>query len=340
MDDYVYVGNELLRIDALPRNPDDDCRFASKSGQRLGYLGTTPTFISQGTPMYKVALHPPGTTFPSNGMPVITLTYRNDDGGPGYGKDSRLTFDPPADGSYQVRVTDARGLGGVEYAYRLTIRPPRPDYTVAFNPTTPVVWKGGALPISVTAQRIDGYDGPIAVHLESLPPGFHAPATTIPAGEDSTAFALYAEPMAALPAKPVALKLIAKATIEGRNVVREAAGGHVGLAEPGDLVTMTQQSEVVLRPGQEVPVTVTIERRQGFTGRVPLEVRGLPHGVAVLDVGLNGILITEKETTRTFVLHAEPWVQPTVHPFVVLAKREGKNTEYAAKSVLLKVAGR
>jgi hypothetical protein len=57
----------------------------------------------------------------------------------------------------------------------------------------------------------------------------------------------------------------------------------------------------------------------------------------VLDVGLNGILITEAETTRTFVIRAEPWVEPTTHPFVVFARREGKNTEHAAKSVLLKV---
>ncbi len=337
MDDYVYAGNELLRIDALPRNPDDDCRFASKNGQRLGFLGTTPTFISQGTPMYRVTVHPPGTTFPSNGMPLITLYYRNDDGGPGYGKDSHLTFDPPADGEYQVRVTDARGLGGMEYAYRLTVRPPHPDYTVAFSPSSPAVSKGAAVPVTVTAQRLDGYDGPIAVRLENLPPGLHAPATTIPAGEDSTAFALFADPSATLPAKPLALKLIAKATLDGREVAREAAGGNVQLIEPGDLVTKTQQSEVTLRPGGDVAVTVTIERRNGFGGRVPVEVRGLPHGVQVLDVGLNGILITEKETTRTFVLHAEPWVQPTEHPFVVLTKREGMNAEHAARSVLLKV---
>jgi hypothetical protein len=86
-----------------------------------------------------------------------------------------------------------------------------------------------------------------------------------------------------------------------------------------------------------VKVTVRVDRRNGFKGRVPLDVRGLPHGVHVLDVGLNGILITENETTRTFVIYAEPWVQPTVHPFVVLARNERKGTEHAARSVLLKV---
>ena len=56
---------------------------------------------------------------------------------------------------------------------------------------------------------------------------------------------------------------------------------------------------------------MTIERRNGFKGRVPLDVRGLPHGVRVLDIGLNGVLITERETTRTIVIYAEPWVVPT-----------------------------
>jgi hypothetical protein len=60
----------------------------------------------------------------------------------------------------------------------------------------------------------------------------------------------------------------------------------------------------------------------------------------VLDIGLNGILITESETTRTFVIRAEPWVEPMAHPFVVLARREGKNTEHAARSLLLRVAGK
>jgi hypothetical protein len=30
-------------------------------------------------------------------------------------------------------------------------------------------------------------------------------------------------------------------------------------------------------------------------------------------------------------------VQPTEHPIVIFARREGKNTEHGAKSVLLKV---
>jgi hypothetical protein len=130
---------------------------------------------------------------------------------------------------------------------------------------------------------------------------------------------------------------VATATIDGVEVKREAAGGVPQAVDPGDLVTVTEQPEVTVRPGEQVRLTVTIERRNGFAGRVPLDVRGLPHGVHVLDVGLNGILITERETTRTIAIACEPWVQPTEHPFVVLSRSERKNTEHAARSVLLKV---
>lgn len=340
INDYIWVGNELLRIRALPKGPDDDCQFFSLDGQRLGYLNTTPTHHPQGVPMYKVAIHPPGATFPPNGFPVVPLYYRNDDGGPGYGKDSRIFFDPPADGDYRIRITDARGQGGSAYVYRLTVRPPRPSFQVRFSPTTPAVWKGGAVPITVTADRSDGYDEPIDVRLENLPAGFSAPATHIPAGETSTAFALYAEPSAAVPDKVPPLKLVARAKIDGADVVREAAGGVPQLVEPGDLVTTVETHDVAVKPGQSVKLTVHVERKNGFKGRIPVEVRGLPHGVRVLDIGLNGILITEKDTSRTMEIYCEPWVTPTEQPIVVLAKREGKNTEHAAKSVLLKVTGK
>lgn len=335
--DYVLIDSELLRIKAMPKNPDDDCQFFAVNGARVGQLGTTPSFHVFASTVYKVTLHPPGTTFPPNGFPVVTLFYRNDDGGPGSGKDSRLFFDPPADGDYRVRIGDARGQGGEAYGYRLTVRPPRPSYQVRFNPTAPAVWKGGAVPITATADRLDDFDDAIEVRLTNLPAGFSAPVTTIPAGETTTVFALYAEPNAEVPDKTMPLQLIARAKIGEQEVVREAAGGKPTLVEPGDIVTTLAQEEVSVRPGQTVKLTVNIERRNKFAGRVPLEVRGLPHGVRVLDIGLNGILITEQVSSRTIEIYCEPWVTPTEHPFVVLARREGKNTEHAARSVLLKV---
>jgi hypothetical protein len=130
---------------------------------------------------------------------------------------------------------------------------------------------------------------------------------------------------------------VASATIDGKEIVREVAGGLPSVTELGDIVTTVDRTEVVLEPGKEARLTVSVERRNNFKGRIPIEVRGLPHGSRVLDIGLNGILITERETNRVITIYTEPWAQPTEHPFVVLAKREGTNREHAAQSVLLRV---
>jgi len=170
----------------------------------------------------------------------------------------------------------------------------------------------------------------------NVPPGFQAPETAIPAGENSTVFAFYAEPKAMGTASSKPLRLIARARIDGKDVIKEVTGGMPKLIDPGDLATTTEKAEVSVKPGAKTYLTVNIERRGGFKGRVPLDVRGLPHGVRVLDIGLNGILINENETRRTIVIEADAWVRPTTHPFVVLSRSERKNTEHAAKSVLLR----
>ncbi|HZZ81476.1 MAG TPA: DUF559 domain-containing protein [Gemmataceae bacterium] len=337
-NDYLFVGTELMKIKALPTHPDADCNFFAAAGQRVGYLDTTPTHHANGTPMYKVSVHPPGTAFPPNGYPVFTLYYKNDDGGPGFGRDSRIVFDPPADGEYKVRVSDARGMGGVNFGYRLTVRHPRESFTLKATPTTPIVSKGGATSITFTAERIDGFDGPIRVRAKDLPAGFHLPETTIEAGDFTATVALYAEANA----KAVTGKLRFEGSTTDTSIPFSLLGDIdlPKLIEPGDIVTTTAESAVSLKAGEQAKLLVRIERRNGFKGRVPLDVRGLPHGVRVLDIGLNGILVNENETTRTVVIYAEPWVQSQEHPFVVLARREGKNSEHAAKSVLLKITSR
>lgn len=353
INDYLYVNGELIRIQALPRNPDDDCRFFNVNGQRLGYLDTTPIYHPPGTPMYKVEIHPPGSTFPPNGYPTFTLYYRNDDGGPGYGKDSRLFFDPPNDGTYYVRIADAlawtTALSGASQAgersdhvgpmpYRLVVRPPRPDFRIRFNPTQPQIERGGATPITFTVDRLDGFDARVDIEWAHLPPGLSAPATHLSPEEFTTAVALYAAPDAQLPEKPAPLKVVARARVGDQEIVREATGGTPTIIEPGDIGTSTLESSITVRPGSETKLTVRIERRNDFKGRVPIDVVGLPHGVRVLDIGLNGILITPNESQRIISIYCEPWVQPMEHPFVVFARREGKNTLHAAPSVLLRIA--
>ena len=81
--DYVMIGNEIIRIEELPRTPDDDTIFEGFAGQRLTYFGTTAEAHALDKPVYKVQIHPPRSKFAPNGLPQANLYYRNDDGGPG-----------------------------------------------------------------------------------------------------------------------------------------------------------------------------------------------------------------------------------------------------------------
>jgi hypothetical protein len=117
------------------------------------------------------------------------------------------------------------------------------------------------------------------------------------------------------------LKLVATATIDGKEVKREVAGGMPKLVEPGDIITTTNVQEVSIKPGQETKLLVTVERRNGFAGRIPLEVRGLPHGVRVLNIGLNGILVTEPRHASAKSSLCRAVGQADGAPLIVLATR-------------------
>jgi hypothetical protein len=325
VNDYILIGNELLQVDVLPKGPDEDTFFKSFAGQRIGFLDTTPEAHAANTAMYKVSIHPPDAKLSPNGLPQVTLYYRNDDGGPMYGKDSRLTFTAPADGEYTVRIRDVRGLQGEAFAYRLTLREPAPDFVLSVDPENPNVPRGASLPLTVTAFRTDGFDGDIEVKLLDLPPGFIASTGTIRAGMISTIVLLTASADANLAASfPLRVQGVAK--VGAQTIVREVKTAEkiavVSVTALPELLVWTDQQRVVLEPGGKAWVGIKIKREQGFQGRVPFDVRNLPHGVIVKDVGLSGVLITEEEETQRFELSAEPWVQAIEIPIYVVGRVE------------------
>jgi hypothetical protein len=334
-NDLLLIDAEIVKIQQLPGHPDADCDFFDVNGIRSAFFDTTPAHHAKDSPMYKIELHPPGANFPPNGMPVVRLDYRNDDGGPGYGKDARLFFTAPADGDYRVRLTDARGAGGPEHIVRVTVRPPKPDVKVKVAPAKPSVWAGGAVPITVSVDRLDGEDGPVDVKLTNLPEGFSSPPGRIEAGFVSTTLVLHAAAAAKAGSKPMTL---VATTADGRS--REIAVPAPTVDAKPEMTVALDTAKLTIIPGKEVRFTVKITRADGFRNRVPIEVRGLPHGVAVQNIGLNKIMITEKETEREVVLRAEPWVDAVTLPIAVVALREGRTIPYAAPALGLTVGGK
>ncbi len=344
--DYVYIDRELLKVDELPKGPDEDTFFQDYRGQRIGFEDTTAEGHALLRPVYKVDVLPPGTPVVPNGLPVFDLVYRNDDGGPTFGKDSKLTFTAPAAGTYFVRLTDARGSGGPRHSYRLSIAPPAPDFDLSLSPSNPNVPRGGRVPVTVFAFRREGFDGPIEVALKDLPAGLTAAPGVILPGESSVSLTIAADEFAGNASG--AFAAIGRARIAGRAVEHTARPDEkvsvVSTASPPDVRVVSVTPDVVeLAPGQRAKVTATIARANGFAGRVPLSVRNLPFRVTVPNIGLNGILITETQDSREFEIVADDNAAPVEQTLFVTARVEtngGTNSEASSAPLRIRIVGK
>lgn len=339
--DLVHVRGELLQITALPRGPDDDARFRTIRGRRAGLYGTTPVGHAMETPVYLVRMREPGYKPLPSGLPLIPLYYRNDDGGPLYGQDSYLSFTARETGTYTVRLQDAQQRTGERFSYALNLRRPRPHFELILGQTFPDIPAGARIPVTITVDRFDGFEDAIDIELADLPAGFRATSTRIEAGETEAVLLIEASSGSAT-AEATAL-LIGTAAGGGAPEVRQKVAMRLSVLPAGDLGVSTPETLWRLPAGGEASFEVTIDRRGGFGGRVPLEVRNMPFGVRVQDVGLNGVLITESESSRRFTLVAEPWVQPGRYQLFPTARTETGSdtpTEVAAAPVTLEITPR
>lgn len=336
LNQYLYQAGEVNRLFRLPRGPDSGFHLYGWQGKRIGYFDTTPTTHPLHEPCYIVEPHPPGAQLVPTGLPVFTLHYANDDDGRRQlGRDSRLLFTAPVDGSYLVRVSDVRGAGGDRFAYRLTVRPPQPDFHVTANLSNASVSPESGRNVSIVVDRRDGFDGPVEVHFSDVPPGFTLSGpVTVEAGHFQADAVLYATAEAAAPAEDAKIKVRATATIDGATVAKDLpplAG--MGLASRGKLRVRLEPAELSLAPGETITATLRVER-DGFDGLVNFDVNNLPHGVIVDNIGLNGVLIPEGATERQIFLTARDWVPESTRAVHALATNAGGE---ASPSIVLHV---
>ena len=113
------------------------------------------------------------------------LAYNDDHEDPEAGTnthdaDSYLSLKLPADGTYYVHVGDIARSGGEEYAYRLRIGPPQPDFALCCVPSSLSVRSKGSGTVSIQVIRKDGFAGPVKVGLKDPPAGFSSASLTVP----------------------------------------------------------------------------------------------------------------------------------------------------------------
>ena len=100
--------------------------------------------------------------------------------------DSCITMKLPADGAYYLRLGDSTRSGGEDYAYRLRISKPRPDFELRVAPSSVHLRGGGSDTLTVYVYRKDGFSEAINVFVKNPPQGISGQSATI-SGNDPVA---------------------------------------------------------------------------------------------------------------------------------------------------------
>ncbi len=135
--------------------------------------------------------------------------------------DSRLQVRLPAKGPYFLHIRDAQQNGGPEFAYRLRISHPMPDFELRMVPSSINLRPGMSVPATVHVLRRDGFTGEVSLRLKDAPDGLVLKGGEIPAGVNSVRVTLTA-PSQAISA-PHPLSVEGEASIGGRAVRHVAA---------------------------------------------------------------------------------------------------------------------
>ncbi len=343
LNQYLYSDGEVVKLWLYPRGPDSGYKVYPGFGNRFTYFGTTPTSHALQAPAFIVEAHRPDEVLTATGLPEFPVYFENDDDPlRQWGSDSRLMFDPPDNGTYLVRIRDARDFQGADFKYQLMIRMPRPDFSVEADGTDVTVFPGTGHELSFKATRLDGYDGPIEITAENLPAGFSFSGPVEIQNEQLQAFGtLIADKDALAPADDAVkqIRFLAKAKIAGRDVTHEAGGlkslkvgeapkviVRILSAEQQAAGAVEQTPELTVWAGETVHAFLKVERNS-HEGLVEFgkedSGRNMPHGVFVDNIGLNGLMLLSGQTEREFFITTAAWVPETSRLFHLKSNIDG-----------------
>jgi len=237
------------------------------------------------------------------------LAFNDDFEGKGSGldtfhADSYLTATLPVDGAYFIHLTDTQGRGGPEFAYRLRISGPRPDFALRIVPSSLGLRAGMSAPLTVFALRRDGFTNAIDLKLNDAPAGFSLSGARIAAGQDKAQFTLKAPPES--PEKVVAISIDGNALAGGKLVTRNAVPAEdmmqaffyrqlvpskeLAVAVAGqqrrfmrDAFKIISPTPVKISPGGTARVRIGVPAGN-FSGRFKLELDNAPEGITLTNV--------------------------------------------------------
>ncbi|MBK8270493.1 MAG: PPC domain-containing protein [Planctomycetes bacterium] len=225
------------------------------------------------------------------------------------GADSVLTFTPPEDGEYEVRVRDHLGRGGETFVYRIELSPPQPSLELSLERIDSKkpqhlqaisVPKGNRFAALIRADR-KNVGGAVSIEATGLPPG--VTAVTTPVEADGALSPVLFE--ASAEASPVGSLADIKGLIAGTNDAANLPGIFsqtipLVIAPPNETVyyqttvnqlavavteaapfriELAQPAAPILQNGVK-PLKVHVQREPGFTGEIVLQMLWNPPGMS------------------------------------------------------------
>jgi hypothetical protein len=255
-------------------------------------------------------------------------------------KDASVTFNPPADGDYLLRVRDLLSKGGEQFVYAVEAEPVAPDFTIRCDGDKAMIGPGTSAAWYVHVVRLNGFTGPVKVEVKGLPAGVTASPLTIhptmtqglivvTATADAKQDATNVELVGTASVKDAGGKELTLTRVVTPNQEIYSPGGGrarfdvnmqtVAVTGPSDieLVEVTPKT-ITLKPGEEIKLAVKVKRRADYDGPVTLDVKlrhlgtvfgdPLPPGVT-MDDGKSKTLLG-KASEGHIVLKAAPNATP------------------------------
>ena len=137
--------------------------------------------------------------------------------------DSSFITTLPADGTYFLHIGDTARQGGPDYAYRLRLGAPRPDFDLWVTPSSLRIRTNSSAPVTVYAQRKDGFTGSIRLELKDAPAVFSAAPVNLATGQNSAVLNIKGPPNAMN--NRISLKIIGTAKVSWNDELYESHSG-------------------------------------------------------------------------------------------------------------------
>jgi hypothetical protein len=213
--------------------------------------------------------------------------------------DSGLMMVLPETGNYVVMITDKQGRGGAEYTYRLRISAPLPDFDLRMTPAAVCLPAGGTVPLTVHVIRRDNFKGAITLSLDDSASGLSLDGGVIPEGMDKITLTVSASLKAA---GKQSLRLVGRAEAGGKTLVHPAVPAENLMQAflyqhllpfreetvwvtrpvvPYSVMPKLADGGLVLSPGQETVIPVTLTRRPEYERPIRVDLVDPPKGISL-----------------------------------------------------------